>query len=148
MTIARFWAKVDKSGECWTWTGGTIAFGHGQFHVTLPSGNRNYLAHRFSWFLAHGQEAPLPLCVLHRCDNPPCVRPSHLFLGTKKDNTQDMLGKGRNVSVRKFSDDAVQAIRDDRTELGLTYRELAKRHGVSLIHAYDIVNFRKRIGSR
>lgn len=88
-TEARFWAKVDKTGDCWVWTAATNPKGYGQFYV---EGMR--LAHRVSWILAHG---PIPddLCVLHRCDHPPCVNPAHLFLGTYADNNHDRDAKGR-----------------------------------------------------
>lgn len=90
----RLWRHVDKTGECWKWTaakvGGKMSMGHGVMRLQ----DRNVLVHRVSWELHFG---PIPdgLCVLHRCDNPPCVRPDHLFLGTKADNTADMMRKGR-----------------------------------------------------
>lgn len=87
----RFWAKVDKGDGCWEWTGGRANRGYG--HVE-PVRGQNRSAHRVSWELTNG---PIPdgLWVLHRCDNPPCVRPSHLFLGTHADNMRDMEAKGR-----------------------------------------------------
>jgi hypothetical protein len=89
----RFWEKVDKSGECWTWrpVTGRHPFGYGMF---TPQHGQRVTSHRFSWQLAHG---PIPsgLFVLHKCDNPPCVRPDHLFLGTHKDNMADMKAKKR-----------------------------------------------------
>lgn len=87
---ARFWAKVSKSPGCWEWTGYLNNMGYGQ----LSLNNRCTYAHRYSWILAHGEIAK-GLCVLHRCDNPKCVRPDHLFLGTKKQNSEDMMKKGR-----------------------------------------------------
>lgn len=90
----RFWAKVDKSSECWVWTAGRQHFGHGKFR---PNGSAPHvLAHRFSYELAYG---PIPdgLFVLHKCDNPPCVRPDHLFLGTQDDNMKDKVRKGRQA---------------------------------------------------
>jgi hypothetical protein len=96
----RFWKKVDKNGPihpvlgtaCWVWTGYKMPFGHGQ--LTISKDESCVLTHRFSWELHHG---PIPegIKVCHRCDNPPCVRPDHLFLGTQKDNIQDAIKKGR-----------------------------------------------------
>ncbi|MGW2169160.1 HNH endonuclease signature motif containing protein [Streptomyces sp. NPDC001705] len=87
-----FWPKVQWTRDgCWEWGASRHRNGYGQFH--LP-GKRHALAHRASWLLLFG---PIPdgLHVLHRCDNRPCVRPDHLFLGTRVDNMQDMAAKGR-----------------------------------------------------
>src|SRR5947208_1799929 len=93
---ARFWAKVDKSGECWNWTASTTSNGkwrYGQTGITgLPK-----RAHRAAWQFAFGNHPCLRgpmllhICVLHRCDNTICVRPDHLFLGTLKHNSEDMV---------------------------------------------------------
>ena len=85
----RFWERVDVRGqdECWLWKG---AIGYGRLAV----GTRNLLAHRISYELATGIN-PGELDVLHRCDNPPCVNPAHLFLGTDLDNKHDSMQKGR-----------------------------------------------------
>lgn len=89
----RFWEKVRTQPDgCWEWQGGRARFGHGLIH-TGP-GARLSQAHRVSWELNVGPVPP-GACVLHRCDNPPCVNPAHLFLGTKHDNIRDMVAKGR-----------------------------------------------------
>jgi hypothetical protein len=98
MSLAtRFWSKVDKRGpaECWLWTGAVNADGYG---VMRPEGQRSggtIRAHRVS--VALDGRAPDGLCVLHSCDNPPCVNPAHLHLGTKAENTHDMLAKQRGL---------------------------------------------------
>lgn len=90
----RFWAKVSKNGgthplhgQCWEWLGCTRSKGHGWF-------SDGGAAHRYSWKL-HKGEITNGLCVLHKCDNPLCVNPSHLFLGTVIDNNKDMVSKNR-----------------------------------------------------
>jgi hypothetical protein len=90
----RFWSKVDKGGDCWVWTASLDRKGYGQIAITANGSKRPRGAHRVAWELTHG---PIPsgLCVCHRCDNPRCVRPDHLFLGTVGDNNRDMWRKGR-----------------------------------------------------
>lgn len=92
----RFWSRVEKTPECWTWTRACYRNGYGAFSI----GGRNRLAHRVAWFLTYG-EWPDRM-VLHSCDNRRCVRPDHLFLGTAKDNTRDMMQKGRGLALGRF----------------------------------------------
>lgn len=93
----RFWGRVQGTQNrdaCWIWTGSVHRkTGYGQF---TPQPGRTVSAHRYAWDCANG---PIPqgLCVLHRCDNKVCVNPAHLFLGTNRDNTLDMLAKGRGA---------------------------------------------------
>ena len=86
---------MRKSDGCWLWVG-SINHRYGWLVVR----GRKVRAHRFSYELAYGL-IPVGLLVLHRCDNPPCVRPDHLFVGTQTDNMQDMLRKGRCGGVTK-----------------------------------------------
>lgn len=87
----RFWCRVRSSRDgCWVWTRGTQHNGYGTFCVK----GRDIRAHRFSWEIHFGQ-IPQGMLVCHHCDNPPCVRPDHLFLGTDRDNCVDKLAKGR-----------------------------------------------------
>lgn len=92
---ARFWAKVEKTPTCWLWTA-SMSTGYGQFYLR----GRIVPAHRVSYKLQYGQPSP-QLCVLHTCDNRICVRPDHLFIGTKSDNTWDSVWKGRHGRVKK-----------------------------------------------
>lgn len=95
--VERFWARVDKSEECWVWTSTKNSQGYGMVIVQSPGDPSIPLhirAHRLSYLLHFGPP-PDRLMVLHRCDNPPCVRPDHLFLGTAADNARDMASKGR-----------------------------------------------------
>lgn len=92
----RFWNKINKAAPngCWEWTGST-ANGYGQ--LKYPGQIR---AHRTSWELHSKKKIPFGMCVLHKCDNPPCVNPKHLWLGTALQNTRDMIKKKRARSFR------------------------------------------------
>ncbi|MCA1589173.1 MAG: HNH endonuclease [Acidobacteria bacterium] len=87
----RFWSKVNKTDGCWLWLRNTDAGGYGVFKSVIKS----VKAHRFAYELAKGAFDPSWL-VLHKCDNPPCVNPDHLFLGTHADNTRDKIAKNRH----------------------------------------------------
>lgn len=141
----RFWEKVNKDGPvpqkapelgpCWIWTAGINhqRGGYGMFALRKGVIRR---AHRVAWELTRG---PVPdgLWVLHHCDNPPCVRPEHLFSGTPKENTTDMAEKGRDGfpgkgsahPSAKLTEDDVLAIRAAR-KAGTTGASLARLYGV------------------
>lgn len=91
----RFWKKVDRSGgpnACWPWLGTTNQQGYGICPTPGPGGSR--LAHRVAYEMTNGF-LPAGQCALHRCDNPPCCNPAHLWSGTRPDNSADMARKGR-----------------------------------------------------
>jgi hypothetical protein len=95
--IERFWKFVEKSNGCWSWNGNK-SNGYGRFAVGAKK-EGYFLAHRFSWELHNNAKIPDGMFVMHKCDNPECTNPDHLMLGTPKENTQDMIAKGRKITV-------------------------------------------------
>jgi hypothetical protein len=130
----RFWSKVDRSGVCWVWRNHRKRGGYGQFTVT--KGDFRH-AHIVSYALTKGPVPP-GMQVCHHCDNPPCVRPDHLFLGTASANALDMFSKGRQGARyagtakpgARLNEDSVRAIRATGRYYGCI-RDLARQYGVS-----------------
>lgn len=163
--VVRFWASVDQAGDCWVWTGATDKDGYGRFNAHIE-GRRCSRASRFAYWLATGIN-PGELWVLHRCDNPPCVRPDHLFLGTAADNNADMVAKGRDyyptgddhylrvaperikhgddLLYIKLSDAQVAEIRRRWSSGGVTQATLAAEYRVSISHMCNICNGKSRV---
>ncbi len=123
--MRRFWDKVAQGApaDCWEWQRSRCSDGYGRFSWR---GAPDY-SHRVAWQLTNG---PIPdgMLVCHRCDNPPCVNPAHLFLGTHADNVRDMQTKGRaKRAVRKFD----HALAASLVQQGLSQRKAARLLGVS-----------------
>ena len=127
----RFWSRVLKGPSCWTWTGSVFDTGYGQF----SRNGRPENAARTSWEIANGQ-IPAGCSVLHHCDNRPCVRPSHLYLGTPADNARDCVSRGRH-SHAKLTPDQVLEVRRRRRN-GENGVALAREFGVSHASVYAI----------
>lgn len=94
ITVGEFFSYVEKTPDCWIWCGSLTEKHYGQIKIN----GRRYFAHRLAWELTHGAKIPRGLCACHHCDNPSCVRPDHIFIGTKKQNNQDRAAKGRNCA--------------------------------------------------
>jgi HNH endonuclease len=138
--IERFWSKVNKTDTCWLWTGGKNGAGYGLI-ILDNSKEGSMLAHRLSWEI-HNEPISDGLCALHKCDNPSCVNPYHLFLGTHQDNSDDKVAKGRSPRGEthhhsSLTEDKVREIRRLANE-GKTHQSIAdmfsvKREAVSKI---------------
>lgn len=136
---SRFWARVEKSDACWLWTGPLINAGYGKFKVE----SRTRSAHRFSYELRHG---PIPegMIICHTCDNPPCVNPDHLFLGTNKDNSRDMVAKNRAARLRGERANGVKLTTEDVLEIrrlrkaGVACEEVARQFSLTKAHVWRV----------
>lgn len=138
----RFWTKVERSEfNCWLWTASLWAGEYGAFFVD----GRCKLAHRIAWEIVCGI-IPRDLCVLHKCDNPACVNPSHLFLGTHVENMADMVKKDRGKSfsgsahprAKLKEADVFRIKRDSRPQ-----EDIAAQYGVSQTAISDIKTGRR-----
>ena len=153
----RFWSKVEiirdnpddpHENSCWEWQGRVSRNGYGSFSKGgYPRG-----AHRLAWELAYNEVVPNGIEVCHTCDNPICVRPEHLFLGTRADNAADMVAKGRGVSPRlsgeanpaaKLTEEQVQRIRALYIFGQVTQRDVAEQFGISQQQVSNIISGKK-----
>ena len=146
--VARFWSKVDKNGPngCWLWTSVRSRHGYGTWLRTFRGEKRTFthLAHRLAYELTHG-EFDKKLCVCHRCDNPPCVNPAHLFLGTQTENMRDAARKGRcNPGPTKLTEEHVKSILAQYAQGGISQRELAEAFGVTQQYVCKLLNGQRR----
>ena len=131
---ARFWSKVNKSGPvpahcpelgaCWIWTAYRNPYGYGEVGRSNP--RRVECSHRVAWELEQGPAGEL--CVLHKCDRPSCVRPEHLFLGTRTENMVDKVRKGRQHRGSRLPHGTAATIRE-LARSGLSHRKIAHRVG-------------------
>jgi hypothetical protein len=135
----RFWSRVDKSGgpdACWPWTAASFPRGYGCFRI--GRGNPERRSNRCAWIFTHG---PIPegMLVCHKCDNPPCCNPSHLFLGTDLDNGRDKAKKGRgkaprgeNSHLSKLKTSEIIEIREKHASGKFTQRGLASMFNITI----------------
>lgn len=144
----RFWSKVDKSGECWLWTAARYPDGYGQFRAKSTT-----YAHRMAWSLENGA-IPDGMLVLHMCNNPPCVNPQHLYLGTQYDNVRDMIRAGtltlapRRYGLEhhngKLTDAVIEEIRTKYASGLVKQGDLAIEYGVTQPQVSRLVHHLRR----
>lgn len=146
--LKRFWSKVQKTDNCWIWTGGVFhcANGdYGRFWLGTKATGKDLYAHRVSFELANG---PIPdgVDVCHSCDNPICVNPAHLWPGTHLDNMRDMYKKGRRtaaigerVGTAKLTWDRVRSMRAYYNDNPMPFHVLGANFGVSGATAHKII---------
>ena len=141
----RFWRYVDKKApdECWEWLKGKTTCGYGKSIIR----NEIIGSHRISWMAYNNREIPNGMCICHHCDNPPCVNPAHLFLGSSKDNVQDMLRKGRgqdtvgqNNPQAKLNETQVRLIRYWWSLGNMKCVRMARYFGVDPQTIYNVIN--------
>lgn len=146
--LGRFLLKITKKAQCWEWAARKNASGYGLF---VMGHSKVFLAHRVAYEHWVGP-FPNTMRILHRCDNPPCVNPDHLFVGTQADNVRDMVAKGRNVCVpmpgeknpqAKLTREQVDLIREMYVPRVVTLRRLADKFGVSEATIHGIVTGKK-----
>lgn len=137
----RFFRNVKKTRTCWLWTAYRFPKGYGGFWIE----GRTRFSHRVAWVFKNGKIKEDKF-ILHKCDNPPCVNPKHLFIGTTQDNVDDKIGKGRQLHGEKHTNakltwNQVQQIR--KYSGMITYREFSRVFGVHYSVIGDIIKFRK-----
>ena len=129
------WIPEPTTG-CWLWIGAFNQYGYGVIYMGTGRGHVPNRAHRISWEIHRGP-IPYGLCVLHRCDNPSCVRPDHLFLGTQSENVRDAVVKGRNargsrIAASKLNEEDVRGIKALFHVDEMAPSEIAKHYGISI----------------
>ena len=143
--VQRFWAKVQKADGCWLWQG-HLHHGYGRLGA-----NGKFRAHRMSWEL-HYNDIPPTFCVCHHCDNPACVNPTHLFLGTRADNSADMARKqrhhlkrfpedarrGEQIGTAKLAENDIKLIRQYRMN-GRIPKDIAAQFSISISQTWRII---------
>lgn len=162
MNTDRFWSKVQIGSKdaCWNWMGGKHRKGYGHYSEKQNGKQINYYAHRLAFSLWPGNEFPIGLVVMHKCDNPSCCNPFHLSAGTQLENMADMRIKGRSakgqkhwtaknpgaitkgssIGTSKLTDEKVKEIRRIYETGSYSLSQVAKEYGVAFQTVSKIIN--------
>ena len=144
----RFWSKCNKTDTCWLWLGGVDRDGYGYHYIH----SIQYKAHRLAWKLTFG-DIPRDLCVLHKCDTPGCINPTHLYLGTRLDNARDRHNRGHSLvgvkhpNSRLSTEERLNIYNDYISGVGGNVR-LGRKYGVSghtILKVVDQESLKKEI---
>jgi len=137
----RLWNRTDRTSGCWEWIGGKTSEGYGSIRIN----GKMIRTHRLAWELTYGT-IPDGLFVCHHCDNRLCINPEHLFLGTHKDNMQDMVRKDRgnggllygerngNAKLTKAQVDEIRSLKGKATQT-----EIAKKYSICQAQVHNIL---------
>ena len=141
----RWSSKVQVSDNCWDWVGAKTRGGYGHFRMLVNGSWVMYKAHRFSYEYHNQVDLDKETLVCHRCDNPACVNPAHLFIGSAKDNMQDCIKKGRQKwghqkGHRLLTEDIVNKIRLLYNEGGYSMKDVGDMFNTSATQVCRVVN--------
>lgn len=143
----RFWKKVNKTSSCWLWMGKRTPKGYGDFAVRVANKILDFRAHRYAWEMIKGS-IPKDKLVCHKCDNPPCVNPDHLYLGTQSENIKESVGKGRHSTCHQRGENnpsaiitgkIVEEIRKSYVPRKVTQRFLAEKFNLTQSYVSEIL---------
>ena len=146
MLTDRFWSKVDRSGDCWEWTAGKVSSGYGVFWVSRERKSVRATRHMAAACMGV-PELPSDILVCHHCDNPGCVNPEHLFLGSYEDNAKDRESKSRGNHFCGGGHHFAKLTEDDVAEIRacsgfFSNVQLAKEYGVSDAQISRILSYK------
>ena len=134
MNAEKFWSRTRIEGDCLIWLGAKSSFGYGSLNLGKNHSLGRFVnAHRYAFYITKGD--PGSLQVLHTCDNPPCVKPDHLYVGTRKNNMWDRDSRGRNRRAKL----TLEQVKEIKSSSDAFVKQLAGRFGVTINQIENIL---------